>query len=223
MKSTHLRPIPRSSVPVASPNSFEVLCTVEPEPTDVDDSDDGESMTTEGTTIWSRGASPSLRSKRRKLRAQRREKAEWRRLPVGSAERTLARINEHPAEAGDIVRRWTHPHRHAEVTDELLEVLMTTYPPDALDALDALREPPSYIRAMNGNSMMIPVTLEGLNNLQGCSVTGLIDSGATGGFINESVVEERGMEREALPIPVPVYNADGTLNKGGLITHVVRL
>jgi predicted aspartyl protease len=76
---------------------------------------------------------------------------------------------------------------------------------------------------MNGSSMMIPVTLEGLNNLQGCSITGLIDSGATGGFINESVVEEQGMEREALPIPVPVYNADGTLNKGGLITHVVRL
>jgi predicted aspartyl protease len=75
---------------------------------------------------------------------------------------------------------------------------------------------------MNRNSMMIPVTLEGLNNLQD-SVTGLIDSGATGGFINESVVEEWGMEREALPIPVPVYNADGTLNKGRLITHVVRL
>jgi hypothetical protein len=61
---------------------------------------------------------------------------------------------------------------------------------------------------MNGSSMMIPVTLEGLNNLQGCSVTGLIDSSATGGFINKSVVEEQGMEREALPIPVPVYNAD---------------
>ncbi|KAJ6572932.1 hypothetical protein B0H10DRAFT_1839012, partial [Mycena sp. CBHHK59/15] len=112
-----------------------------------------------------------------------------------------------------IVCRWTHPHRQAEITDDLLEVLMTTYPPDALDALDALRESPSYIRAMNGSSMLIP----------GCSVTGLIDSGATGGFINESVVEERGMEREALPILVPVYNADGTLNKGGLITHVVRL
>jgi hypothetical protein len=76
---------------------------------------------------------------------------------------------------------------------------------------------------MNRSSMLIPVTLEGLNNLQGCSVTGLIDSSATGRFINESVVEERGMEREALPIPVPVYNADGTLNKGGLITHVVHL
>jgi predicted aspartyl protease len=76
---------------------------------------------------------------------------------------------------------------------------------------------------MNGSSMLIPVTLEGLNNLKGCSVTGLIDSGATGGFINKSVVEEQGMEREALPIPVLVYNADGMLNKGGLITHVARL
>jgi hypothetical protein len=72
---------------------------------------------------------------------------------------------------------------------------MTTYPPDVLNALDTLREPPSYIRAMNGSSMMIPVTLKGLNNLQGCSVTGLIDSGATGRFINKSVVEEQGWKR----------------------------
>jgi hypothetical protein len=135
----------------------------------------------------------------------------------------LALINEHPTEAGDIAHQWTHPHRQAEVTNELLEVLMTKYPPDALDALDTLWEPPSYVRAMNRSSMLLLVTLEGLNNLQGCTITGLINSSATGRFINESLVEERGMEREPLPIPVPVYNPNGMLNKGGLITHVVRL
>jgi hypothetical protein len=51
----------------------------------------------------------------------------------------------------------------------------------------------------------------------------LINSSATGRFINESIVEEQGMEREALPIPVPVYNANGMWNKGGLITQVVCL
>jgi hypothetical protein len=80
---------------------------------------------------------------------------------------------------------------------------MTTYPPDALDVLDALKEPPAYIRVMNGNSMVLPVTLQELNNLRGCTVAGLIDSGATGGFIHEHLVEERGMEREPLPLPIP--------------------
>ena len=71
--------------------------------------------------------------------------------------------------------------------------------------------------------MLLPVTLEELNSLKGCTVTGLLDSGATGGFISERLVEERGMEKEPLPLPVPVYNADGTPNRGGVITHVVRL
>jgi hypothetical protein len=100
---------------------------------------------------------------------------------------------------------------------------MTTYPPDALDALDALKELPAYVRAMNGNSMVLPVTLQELNNLRGCTVARLINSGATGGFIHEHLVEERGMEREPLPLPILVYNADGMLNHGGQITHVVRL
>jgi hypothetical protein len=100
---------------------------------------------------------------------------------------------------------------------------MTTYPPDALDTLDALREPPAYVQAMNGNSMVLPVTLQELNNLRGSTVAGLINSGATGGFIHEHLVEERGMEREPLPLPFPVYNANGMLNHGGQITHVVRL
>ena len=128
-----------------------------------------------------------------------------------------------PFEGKAVITRWAHPQRRGEVTDELVDRVTHAYRPDALDALDSLREPPAFIRAMDSNSMMIPVTIQELNNLRGCSVTGLVDSGATGGFINERLVEERGFEREPLPLPVPVYNADGTPNRGGEITHVVRM
>lgn len=52
---------------------------------------------------------------------------------------------------------------------------------------------------------------------------GLLDSGATNGFFSKTLVEEKGMDTEALPLPVPVYNADGSLNEAGMITHVTHL
>ena len=42
--------------------------------------------------------------------------------------------------------------------------------------------------------MMVPMTLEGLNNLKGYTISGLIDSGATNGFIHQRFVEENGLE-----------------------------
>jgi hypothetical protein len=63
--------------------------------------------------------------------------------------------------------------------------------------------------------MMIPVALEELSSLRGFAVAGLIDSGATNGFISSQFVDEHRIETEPLPLAVPVYNTDGTPNKGG--------
>ncbi|KAJ7696213.1 hypothetical protein B0H17DRAFT_929678 [Mycena rosella] len=71
---------------------------------------------------------------------------------------------------------------------------------------------------------MVPLVLEDFSSLKGFTVAGLLDSGATNGFINTKLVEENGLEMEPLPLAVSVYNADGTANKGwGRITHIVRL
>jgi hypothetical protein len=67
--------------------------------------------------------------------------------------------------------------------------------------------------------MMVPMTLKGLNNLKGYTVVGLLDSGATNGFMSQRFIDEHGIEVEPLAIAVPVYNADSSLNKGGRITH----
>jgi hypothetical protein len=66
--------------------------------------------------------------------------------------------------------------------------------------------------------MMVPMTLEGLNNL-----VGLLDSGATNRFISQRFINKHGLEVEPLAVAVLVYNAEGSLNKGGHITHVVRM
>lgn len=100
---------------------------------------------------------------------------------------------------------------------------MVTYEPDALDTIDSLKGRPQFIRSIGQNSVMIPATIETLNSLKGFSVTGLLDCGATNGFINKDFVEKHHLDVEQLPLAVPVYNADGTSNQGGKITHVVHL
>jgi hypothetical protein len=71
--------------------------------------------------------------------------------------------------------------------------------------------------------MMVPMTLEGLNNLKGYTVVGLLDSGATNRFMSQRLINNNKIEVEPLAVAVPVYNVDGSLNKGGHITHVVRM
>src|SRR5882724_3378323 len=55
------------------------------------------------------------------------------------------------------------------------------------------------------------------------SVKALIDSGATGMFINIEFVRLKNIRTHWLPREIPVYNVDGTPNKAGHITEVVDL
>ncbi|KAG2119662.1 uncharacterized protein F5147DRAFT_564018, partial [Suillus discolor] len=45
----------------------------------------------------------------------------------------------------------------------------------------------------------------------------LLDSGATGCYIDEGFARAKGLTLESLPRPIPVYNADGSHNEGGPI------
>src|SRR5467141_3507139 len=54
-------------------------------------------------------------------------------------------------------------------------------------------------------------------------INALIDSGATGQFINVDYVRSKNLNTQRLPRAIPVYNVDGTLNDAGYITEVVDL
>jgi hypothetical protein len=103
--------------------------------------------------VESEGANSPSDSKRRGKKPQKPEweKAKWRRLPLRST---------------------------CQVTTQAHTQVQTAYFPDALSILDNLKNLPQYIW-VTGNSMMIPMTLEGLNNLKGYMVIGLVNSGAT--------------------------------------------
>jgi len=52
-------------------------------------------------------------------------------------------------------------------------------------------------------------------------VKALLDSGATGSFIDKDFVCTKGITTRSISCPIPVYNIDGSPNKAGQISEVV--
>jgi len=66
------------------------------------------------------------------------------------------------------------------------------------------------------------VGLEKLENHKGVAVKALLDSGATGLFMDTAFTKEKGFKMEKLKNPLLIRNIDRTANVGGAITHQVE-
>ena len=66
------------------------------------------------------------------------------------------------------------------------------------------------------------VGLEKLESHEGVVVKALLDSGATGLFIDTTFAREKRFKMERMKNPLLVKNVDGTVNVGGAITHQVE-
>ncbi len=67
------------------------------------------------------------------------------------------------------------------------------------------------------------VELQTTTSLQSVSTSALLDSGATGMFINCAFVQKHKLETCSLPNPVPVHNVNGTLNENRSIMEEVEV
>ena len=65
--------------------------------------------------------------------------------------------------------------------------------------------------------------IETTDTQQTQSVVALLDSGATGLFLDTHYVEQYRLTTQPLSHPIPVYNIDGMLNEAGSICLVVDL
>ena len=65
----------------------------------------------------------------------------------------------------------------------------------------------------------IKIMLKTVDTGQAVSVKALLDSGATGLFLDDNFVKHMGWKVDNIEQAVPVYNVDGTWNKQGAITH----
>jgi len=66
------------------------------------------------------------------------------------------------------------------------------------------------------------VGLKKLESHEGITVKALLDSGATGLFMDTTFAREKGFRMERMKNPLLVKNVDGTVNIGGAITHQVE-
>ena len=68
----------------------------------------------------------------------------------------------------------------------------------------------------------LKVGLEKLENHEGVAVKALLDSGATGLFMDTAFAKEKGFKMEKMKRPLLVKNVDGSENIEGAITHQVK-
>ncbi|KAF5381344.1 hypothetical protein D9615_008369 [Tricholomella constricta] len=86
------------------------------------------------------------------------------------------------------------------------------------------RLPSRFIAAASPcpRSLWLNAELETTDTQESHAVTALVDSGATGSFLNIAFVEKHKLTTKVLSRPSPVYNVDGTLNEGGSVSCIVE-
>src|SRR5258706_3248658 len=86
--------------------------------------------------------------------------------------------------------------------------------------------PPPTIYVLSKNSpcsLNIQVELTSLTSLTSISTSMLLDSGATGMFINWSFVQKHQLETTLLPQPILMHNVNGSPNENGSVMEEVHI
>lgn len=99
-------------------------------------------------------------------------------------------------------------------------------PPESMSQSTSSPTLPPKIYVMSSKmkySTSIPIHLKTLDTGAKFLLSALLDSGATGNFIDPRLVKEYNINTRKLPRAIPVYNVDGTLNQGGSISEEVDL
>jgi hypothetical protein len=122
-----------------------------------------------------------------------------------------------------ILSLWAHPRRQAEVTEETINVINGLSDEDVIEALKELRRTKRFVRAVGKDQMSVPVHLQTLDDGHILRIITLLDSGCTGSCIDREFVRMNNIQTKKVPLPIPVYNADGSLNEGGPIMEFVEV
>ena len=116
------------------------------------------------------------------------------------------------------VRSFVHESRQEQVTLRLIQQLKEISELKAQFVLCKLQQKLRFIqhKRQSNNAFEIKATLETPVG-ETLDVITLLDSGCTGTTINEGFAKEKGLKTYKLPVPIPVYNADGSINSAGSI------
>src|SRR5258706_8307130 len=97
-------------------------------------------------------------------------------------------------------------------------------PREVKKPLATVPPPAIYILSKNSpHSLNIQVKLTSLTSLASVSTSVLLDSRATGMFINQSFMQKHQLETTLLPQPVLMCNVDSSSNENGSVTEEVHI
>ena len=114
------------------------------------------------------------------------------------------------------------------LTSETTSEIMSSETPSSIfpSFLDSPSQFPIkiYIRSAQLKfSLQVQIILKTLDTGVRVSITALLDSGATGLFLNKKFIEYQNFNTRKLPRAIPCYNVDGTLNQGGSIKEEIDM
>jgi len=122
-----------------------------------------------------------------------------------------------------ILANWVHPRRRVEATKENVHRIKQLMDNVTLEVLLELASPPRLIWGQPGRQLDLELTLGTLDNRRNFCINTLLDSGCTNSCIDKNFIKNNRINVIKLPIPVLVYNTDGTPNAAGAVTEIVRL
>src|SRR5260370_479347 len=97
-------------------------------------------------------------------------------------------------------------------------------PREVKKPLATVPPPAIYILSKNSpHSLNIQVKLTSLTSLASVSMSALLDSRATGMFINQSFMQKHQLETTPLPQPILMHNIDGSPNENGSVMEEVHI
>ena len=82
---------------------------------------------------------------------------------------------------------------------------------------------PVFISDPDEKSIHIPISIFVNKGAQIVDTFALVDSEATGDFIDQDLAKKKGYQLQRLSQPLKVQNVDGSANQGGIICHKVTL
>ena len=121
------------------------------------------------------------------------------------------------------LKMYARKDREIEIEEKTITDINSLPEQDALWYIRNLREKPRHVRATGKNQMDVTGVIITMDTLSRHSIKALIDSGCTGSCINEEFVKKHNLNTIKLPKSIPVFNADGSSNIAGRLTHTVQL
>lgn len=121
------------------------------------------------------------------------------------------------------LRHWMDDKRRSEISNDLVEEIRRMDDDAAIAAIRLLKERKRFVKGTNGQQLSLSVRITDPSTSNAQSAKALLDSGCMGSCISSEFVEKHGIPTRPTAIPIPVYNADGSLNSKGSIKAFATL